>query len=63
MKAPESVLDDIKKSDIELQIDASDFIEGLNEGVLKLNIDTDEIEFTFSENSLPIEISKIIIEE
>jgi YbbR domain-containing protein len=63
MKAPKSVLDDIKKSDIELQIDASDFIEGLNKGALKLNIDIDEIEFTLSEDLLAIEINKIIIEE
>ncbi|MEA1975369.1 MAG: CdaR family protein [Bacillota bacterium] len=58
IKAPESVIDEIHKNEIELQIDAAEFVEGINEGILKLNLD--KIEYDLSTEFIEIEITKII---
>jgi len=59
MKAPKSLLDSIQKDDIELQIDASNFVEGSNNGKLKLNINTDVIDCTITPEEINVEIFKI----
>jgi|LGOV01.1.fsa_nt_gb YbbR domain-containing protein len=58
IKAPKSIIDEIHKNEIELQIDATKFVEGINAGILKLNLD--EIEYDLSTESIEIEITKII---
>jgi len=59
MRAPKSILDSIQKDDVELQIDASDFVAGLNSGMLKLNINTDVIETTITPEIINVDIYKI----
>jgi len=59
MKAPKSVLNNIQKNDIEFQIDASNFVDGVNIGKLELNINTELIECIISPEIINVEIYKI----